>query len=206
MIRKSLAFLYFFLSIISFHSVTALAQTTTTNPTEQPGLGEKSNGGGEVGNITGDVSLFPYLLKVVFFLIIIGVLIYLLIRFLSQQSRQSSAGLPLRLLGGVALGQNRAVQIVQVGKKILILGVGQDVQVLSEIYDEEEVAEWMTQEQATPTIGGLLSKWKKREKHDSQPFDALFEEQLIQLKESRNRVQESLFRGEDGKEGKHYEG
>ena len=73
------------------------------------------------------------MLKVIFFLIIIGVLIYFIVRFLSNQTRQSVRGLPLRL----------------------IRGVWKNVQLLSEITDEEEVEAWLTFGQAKQTQSKL---------------------------------------------------
>jgi flagellar protein FliO/FliZ len=160
----------------------------------------------QISHVTTDVDLFPYLLKVVFFLIIIGVLIYFIVRFLSNQTRQSVRGLPLRLIGSVGLGQNRSLQIVKVGDKILVLGVGENVQLLSEIADQEEVEAWLTFGQVKQTsLSSFFPKgWKKNQKQ-IESFDSLFEEQLSQMKESRQTIQQTLHSVYDHKEGIDYE-
>jgi flagellar protein FliO/FliZ len=160
----------------------------------------------QINQVTTDVDLFPYMLKVIFFLIIIGVLIYFIIRFLSNQTRQSVRGLPLRLIGGVGLGQNRALQIVKVGDKILVLGVGENVQLLSEITDEEEVEAWLTFGQAKQTtLSAVFAKPWRRNKKQMQGFDSLFEEQLSQMKEGRQTLQQTLHSVYDRKEGFEHE-
>ena len=41
-------------------------------------------------------------------------------------------------MGGTGLGGNRSIQLVKVGDRILIVGVGEDIQLLTEIKDEAE--------------------------------------------------------------------
>lgn len=159
----------------------------------------------QLGNVGADFEILPYLLKVVFFLIVIGVIIYLLIRFLSNQSRQSFGGLPLRVLGGVALGQNRSLQVVQIGRKLYVVGVGQDVRMLTEIEDEEEIETWLSKEMETPKMMDLLTRWKKQ-KSEEQSFQYIFEDQLNQLKENRSKAEQVLYHATETKEGRKHEG
>ncbi|MEW9667646.1 flagellar biosynthetic protein FliO [Ammoniphilus sp. 3BR4] len=172
-------------------------------PSVETKLGEEINKG-QIGAVGSDFEVLPYLLKVVFFLIIIGLLIYFLIRFLSNQSRQSMGGLPLRLLGGIALGHNRSVQVVQVGGKVYLLGVGQDVHLLHMMEDEEEVAEWLAKQGETPRLLDALNKWKKRKAEDTS-FEYVFEEQLNQLKANRSFAEQNFEYPSDPKEGKEHD-
>ena len=41
-------------------------------------------------------------------------------------------------LGGNALGANRSVQVIKVGNRLLIVGVGENIQLLKEIEDGQE--------------------------------------------------------------------
>lgn len=170
-------------------------------PDQPLNLREIDKKDGDINQVTGDIELFPYLIKVVFFLIVIGILIYFLIRFLSNQSRQSLGGLPLKLLGGVALGQNRSLQIVQVGKKLYVLGVGQDIRLLSEIEDEQEVLEWTNREPAVHNLLSSISKWRKKA-NQADSFQDVFQEQLNQLKENRHKAEDAIFYSTDVEEGK----
>ncbi|RXT15125.1 flagellar biosynthetic protein FliO [Ammoniphilus sp. CFH 90114] len=182
-----------------------VAMAENKEPTVHSKLGEEVNQE-QIGNVGADFEVLPYLLKVVFFLIVIGLMIYFLIRFLSNQSRQSIGGLPLRLLGGIALGQNRSLQVVQLGGKVYVLGVGQDVRLLMEIENEEEVAEWLTKEADAPSLMDFMNKWKKKNTHTQDAsFEQVFEQQLNQLKENRSVAERTLYYSTDGKEGKNHE-
>ena len=92
-------------------------------------------------------------------------------------------------LGGLSLGAQKSVQLLQVGKTLYLVGVGEDVQLLREITDPEEVEALLAlynerQEFATtsPYIAEVFSKFKRkdsakvqneRQKQDS--FGNLFE-------------------------------
>jgi len=193
--------LVFLFLIVPVHSVTVFAENSITI-VEENQMNMKNGGEEELVDLTTDIQLFPYLLKVAFFLLLIGVMIYILVRFISSQSRQSATGLPIRLLGGIVLGQNRAVQVVQVGKKILILGVGNDVQLIKEINDEDEIEDWISRETGAP-LGSIFTRWKKKRQTDQNvSFDSVFEKQILQMRESRERAGQTFLHGIEYKEGK----
>lgn len=201
---RSLYLLILSLMLIVFNQ-TIPVQAESSPSSEQPlNLQELEKTGGDINQVTGDIELFPYLIKVIFFLIIIGILIYFLIRFLSNQSRQSLGGLPLKILGGVALGQNRSLQIVQVGKRLYVLGVGQDIRLLSEIEDEQEVFEWTNREPVVNHFLSSIAKWRKKE-NQADSFQHVFQEQLNLLKENRHKAEDVLFQSTDIEEGKNYD-
>ncbi|WP_134700386.1 flagellar biosynthetic protein FliO [Ammoniphilus sp. YIM 78166] len=207
MIMSRLSLIYLALILISLFFGGAqfqLAFADSEQPMVDQGIGKEVNQD-QLGNVGADFEILPYLIKVVFFLIIIGVLIYLLIRFLSNQSRQSLGGLPLRIVGGVALGQNRSLQVVQIGRKLYVVGVGQDVRMLTEIEDQVEIETWLTKETETPKMIDLLMRWKKQ-KSEEQSFQYIFEDQLSQLKENRSRAEQVLYQATETKEGRKHEG
>ena len=71
-------------------------------------------------------------LKMIGALIFVIALLYFLLKFVNKKSQSYQQNRIVQHLGGTSLGGNRSVQIVKAGKQILILGVGEDVQVLSE--------------------------------------------------------------------------
>ena len=206
----SLSRLWFTILILTnlLHFMGSFLPHEVSAENEQPSadmkIGGEVNQGGELGAVGTEFEVLPYLLKVVFFLVIIGLLIYFLIRFLSNQSRQSMGGLPLRLLGGIALGHNRSLQVVQVGGKVYLLGVGQDVRLLHLIDDEEEAAEWLARQAEAPRLLDALSRWKKGKVEDAS-FEYVFEEQLNQLKANRTFAEQSFDYPADTKEGKNHD-
>jgi flagellar protein FliO/FliZ len=71
-------------------------------------------------------------------LIIVIVLIVLTLRFLSSRTRTWGQNRSLRSLGGIALGQNKSLQVVDVGGKVYLIGVGENVTLIDRIDDAEE--------------------------------------------------------------------
>jgi flagellar protein FliO/FliZ len=91
-----------------------------------------------------DINTFTTFLKFLFALVLIIFLIYWLLKFINKQTKAIQNNHLIQSLGGVGLGPNRSVQVVKIGKKVMVLGVGEDVQLLGEISDEAEVEEMLT--------------------------------------------------------------
>lgn len=79
------------------------------------------------------------LIAVILTLALIIVLIIVVIRFLASRSQFWSRAGAIRHLGGIGVGQQKSVQLVQVGDKVYVIGVGQDIRLLDKIEDEAEI-------------------------------------------------------------------
>lgn len=77
-------------------------------------------------------------LKMIFATIFVIALLYAVLKFINKRSRSFSSNQLVENLGGTALGTNRSIQIVKIGNRVLVVGVGEDVKLLREIDDEEE--------------------------------------------------------------------
>ncbi|WP_394175196.1 flagellar biosynthetic protein FliO [Guptibacillus hwajinpoensis] len=88
---------------------------------------------------SADTNIFFLLLKLVFYTIVVVGLIYLLIRFLSKRQHKLQHHSVFTPIGVTPLGNNKSVQMVKVGNSLYMLGVGDTVNLLKEINDEEEV-------------------------------------------------------------------
>ncbi|WP_143521264.1 flagellar biosynthetic protein FliO, partial [Pseudomonas sp. 2995-1] len=66
-------------------------------------------------------------------------LIYALLKFINNKSRSFRSHSTIEAVGGVGLGSNRSVQMVRVGGKVYLLGVGESVNLLKEISNPEEI-------------------------------------------------------------------
>lgn len=137
-------------------------------------------------------------LKMIGALIFVVALLYFLLKFVNKKSQSYAQNRIVQHLGGTALGSNRSVQIVKAGRQILILGVGEDVQLLREITDEEERTEIIRQydEQREKSLepSNLISTWLKvwKERRSStqtansdKPFHSHLHEQLEAVKKGR---------------------
>jgi flagellar protein FliO/FliZ len=100
--------------------------------------------------------------QVMFFLILIIALFFVLIKFLAKKNQYSPFGRSIRSLGGVPLGTNKSIQIVEIGHSLYVVGVGENIQLLQKIDDPEEVAyvtELLTSSQSDQTSFLSVGKW-----------------------------------------------
>lgn len=86
----------------------------------------------------GDVNLFGSLVWLIISLAIVIVLIVVVIKWLSQRNRAWGANASLRSLGGIALGQNSSVQVIEIAGHMYIVGVGDSVTLIDKLDDPEQ--------------------------------------------------------------------
>ncbi|CAG5077832.1 Flagellar biosynthetic protein fliZ [Thermobacillus xylanilyticus] len=98
-------------------------------------------------------------------LVIVIVLIVFTLRFLSSRARTWGQNRSLRSLGGIALGQNKSLQVIEVGGKLYLLGVGENVTLIDRIDDAEEAGRLIavlenpaSQPMGVPLIGEWLNR------------------------------------------------
>lgn len=86
----------------------------------------------------GSNDLAGSLIWVIISLAIVIVLIIFVIKWLSQRNRTWGTNRSLRSLGGVALGQNNSLQVVEIAGRIYIVGVGEDITLIDKLDDPEQ--------------------------------------------------------------------
>ncbi|WP_084268831.1 flagellar biosynthetic protein FliO [Oceanobacillus damuensis] len=140
-------------------------------------------------------SLAFELVKVFFALVLILALIYILIKFLNKRTKLSNHVKALENVGGISVGQNKSIQIVRIGTHLYIVGVGENVQMLQEITDEQVKEDILLSKEGTSDDfpgGTLLSSLiqKKQGNQDSSDsnFKAMFSKELENLKQNRNKM------------------
>ncbi|QPQ32031.1 flagellar biosynthetic protein FliO [Lysinibacillus sp. JNUCC 51] len=146
----------------------------------------------------GDISAWEYI-KMVLALIFVVALFYGLMKFLNKRNLNFQRNQLVQNLGGLSLGAQKSVQLLQVGKTLYLVGVGEDVQLLREITDPDEVASLLAlynerQELAatSPYIAEVLSKFKRKNNERSstqqkqESFGVLFEKKISEIKQERS--------------------
>ncbi len=130
------------------------------------------------------------LIRVLLALALIVVLIYVLIRFLSRKTRNYDSPRKLRIIAAIGLSPQKSMQVVEVGHKLYVLGVGQDVVVLDKIEHPQEVAELIEMMDMTNLENQVMINWRERilslfkkkdvtsEELDIEDYEKLFSEQL----------------------------
>ncbi len=149
----------------------------------------------EVGITIGDI------FRMIFALLFVAGLLYVLLRVINKKNRGYQHGQTIENLGGTPLGGNRSVQMVRIGEKIYIVGVGDSVQLLNVIDDKEEYNKLIEEhnqkleQQIAPMdiAAKLMDKVRVKTSGDtSHSFRNQFQEQLEQLKEERKKVTKEM--------------
>lgn len=93
----------------------------------------------EIGTSSAADFSFWDIFRMIASLLFVGALLYFLLKFLNKKNQVYQKGHIISNLGGTSVGSNKSIQIVKIGGKLYIVGVGENVQLLSEITDPEEI-------------------------------------------------------------------
>jgi flagellar protein FliO/FliZ len=145
---------------------------------------------------------FLDIVRTVFALVFVVALLYFLLKWIQKKSRNYQSTKLLENLGGTQLGGNKSVQLVRVGEKILVIGVGENVQLLSEITDPVEVKTMLTkvQEQFEQTnkkdifqsIFSNIKEMQSTKKDEPTKFKQLFQKQLTDMSKRRKELYDEI--------------
>lgn len=150
-------------------------------------------------------SVFWMLFKVFGFLVILIALFLLVIRLLAKRNKHLMSGRSVKALGGLPLGQNKSLQIVQIGNSLYVLGVGNDIRLLDKIDDPDEIRyiddylhhSGSQNPSAFPTVGEWLNRLKRKDTIEdadlSSSFQAVFHEKMQRLTNKQKKVEDLLF-------------
>lgn len=137
------------------------------------------------------VSIFDFV-KMVGALLFVIFLIYALVKFMNKRNRLLKPFQYVENIGGTSLGQNKSVQLIKVGNRVLVVGVGDNIQLLKEIDDEKEYKEILTQHEAAMNSKIEWQKWMDQVKvpgvqkqSGTASFSESLKAQLAELKQNR---------------------
>jgi len=141
-------------------------------------------------------SLVWNIVKLVLALGFIIILIYGLLKFVNRRNQMISNVRTMQNLGGISLGQQKSMQLVRIGDRYYVVGVGDNVELLTEITDEHTIKELSNTAEDEPLnpgarLASILSKNKNespQESDSSIQFQQLFQSELKSLKEKREKV------------------
>ncbi|ALP35017.1 flagellar protein [Paenibacillus sp. IHB B 3084] len=140
---------------------------------------------------------------VLFVLIFIIVLIVYLIRFLSKRNQSWFSNRSVRILGGVGLGPNKSLQLVEVGSSVYLIGVGEDIRLVDKVSDPEEVEQILAalEQEASlqrgpiaPLFAKIAGKLRRNTAAQQQPeeetsFHEMFESKLRQMPNRKDKLE-----------------
>ncbi|MEK4535496.1 flagellar biosynthetic protein FliO [Peribacillus sp. FSL K6-1552] len=141
-------------------------------------------------------------LRMIFATIFVVGLLYIILKFINKKSKSYQKANSVENLGGTSLGANRSVQLVKVGDRILVVGVGENIQLLKEIDNPEEYEQLMKDYnekmdqmiQPGEFATKLKNKWLKKREIETNSFSSEFKNQLDQMSDSRKKLFNELER------------
>lgn len=156
-------------------------------------------------SVLGGSNLFIDFVKIVFALLLVLALIYLLYRFAAKRTGKFRTRNALKNLGGVSVGTNRSVQLIRVGNEVMVIGVGDTVQLLKEISDPAEIEVLSEQEEAANHMeksvikalqwtGKTLRKKDNEKNDDWETMKLKFRERLSLLNSGREEKMQEVIR------------
>lgn len=149
-------------------------------------------------------SLVWSFIKLIGALAFVIIIMFVLLRLFSGRSRAFRANKTIENIGGVSLGANRSVQIVRVGDRVLIVGVGENVQLLKELDKDEEVEKLLEKHEQeierldvpitklSNWLGGRTSGQKSERGKREVEFGTMLKQQLDDVSESQKKVHEAM--------------
>ncbi|MDW2884904.1 flagellar biosynthetic protein FliO [Exiguobacterium artemiae] len=157
--------------------LTCLLLFLLTHPVGAETVEEKLNPSKNNEPTTQQVDGSSTVVTVVKIVVTLAVLIggfLLAVRFINERTKGVRQSSRLSHLGGVPLGKDRSVQLVRVHGKIYVVGVGQNVELLDTIEEDDE---WL----ATDTSDSSAHT------STASPFLESFKQQLDQFQKKRGR-------------------
>lgn len=125
-------------------------------------------------------------------------LIYLFFGLLKKKNSLTGSRL-YNHLGGIPLGQNKSVQIIEIGNKVYILGIGEDIRTISILNDDEEIEALKNSLNERSNVNFdfnslIKSKLSKHRKFNSKSrFELELTEKIEQLKNKRTQSMHEWF-------------
>lgn len=131
-------------------------------------------------------SVFMNIIKMIFALFLILVLLYIILLFLKRKNYTNVQHENIQKIGGFVLGTNKSVQLIKIGEKVYMLGVGDNVQLLEEITDEHTIQqlEKSAEEKMDPS-NYIPSFFKRGKEKDESNMAATFKEELMNWSKKR---------------------
>ena len=124
---------------------------------------------------TEERSLFSVIGSLLLYTLLIVGLIYGLIKFLASRQRSLSNSSVVKVIGASSVGTQKSVQVVQIGEQVLVVGVGEDVTLLTEITDEQQKRSLLATEVPEKQVA---------------PFQEMLQKSMIEQKDKLQQAKE----------------
>lgn len=144
------------------------------------------------------------IIKIIVALLFTLGLLYVVVLLLRRRHGLSQQNDILENLGGIPLGPNRSAQLIRVGSRIYLVGVGENIELMLEVEEEDVVTTLLKQqdelkEQKTIFDQILLKKKNQtKQKNDStKDFIDELQKELSSLETKRNKLMDDKLKKDD---------
>lgn len=149
------------------------------------------------GSASVKMGLFEYI-KILLSLVFVIALLIAVLKFLNKRNLNYQQNSMIRNLGGLSVGAQKSVQLLHIGNRLYVVGIGDDVRLLNEISDPNEIAQILkiyndkqSNTSTTPYIAELFAKFKAKqattdEQHNEQGFSEILDKRLAEIKKERS--------------------
>ncbi|WP_394232519.1 flagellar biosynthetic protein FliO [Niallia oryzisoli] len=169
--------------------------------TKQSMTTDSTDSNQSAANRTVGLTIWDFI-KMIAATVFVVALLYIILKFVNKKGHLYKGSQLIENLGGATLGANRSVQLIKVGKKILVVGVGENVQLIKEIDDLQEyealLSAYNSRMDQLTQPGDILSKvlMKKsgssEKKNESSSFQSLLKKQLGDLSKGRQELYDEI--------------
>ena len=143
-------------------------------------------------------------------LVFVVFLLYYTVKFLANRNKTFLSPKGIRSLGGIGIGANSSVQVLYIGEKIYIVGVGQQVTLLDKESDPESVQKILdsfeaSEQPAFASIKDFITNLKRKKQDDNtdvgnvdwnkssnHAFENLLQEKLDKQAERKQQLESLL--------------
>ncbi|MFD1850370.1 flagellar biosynthetic protein FliO [Oceanobacillus bengalensis] len=145
-----------------------------------------------VEQVSSSDSLAFNIVRMIFALLLVLALIFVISKLLGRKNKLFNQVKAMENLGGINVGTNKSIQIVRIGTKLYLIGVGENVELLQEI-TEKELIDQLMMDNSSESQDSILSMFKPKTDGDTNrnsntDFKKLFSKELTKLKQNREKL------------------
>lgn len=156
------------------------------------------------------MGFWEYIKILIALVFVLGLLLFVL-KFLNKRNLSYQQNSVIRNIGGLSVGPQKSVQLVQISNRIYVLGIGEDIHLIKEISAPEDVEQLLVQYgdnqlsgSTTPYIAQLFKKFSQKNQPtnvtESPKFNELFNERIDKIKQERSEELERWKEQESDKQ------
>lgn len=141
-------------------------------------------------------TLFFNIIKMLVALLFILGLIYAILLFLRKRNKLLQNNHLLENMGGISLGRDQSIQLIRIGSRIYVVGVGEHVDLMLEITDQEVLEALLSEEEVEEEnfLQTILGRTKEKQK---QSFLTQLQSELDKLQENRQSLVRKKMKKDD---------